>query len=90
MHAPSWRNGAWLGQLRQCAEVLLEHVEHEGSQLWQSESASAYRPSPQLDTHVEPFLYGVAVAQVVQSEAVPAEQVPHVASHCWQYEFESS
>ena len=47
---------------------------------------SAYIPSPQDVTHVEPFRYGELVAQVVQSAAVPAEQVSHVAWHAWHVE----
>jgi len=83
MHSPPWRYGAWDGQLVQLADVAPSHVAHPGSQDWQTESASAYMPSPQVLTHSPPFLYGELDAHEMQSVLAAPEQSPQVLAHCW-------
>lgn len=78
MHAPLWRNGAIDGHDRQLLEEPPLHVAQLASQAWQTLLESAYLPSPHAETQLEPNLYGVPDAHVVQSAAVPDAHVPQV------------
>lgn len=90
MHSPLWRNGARDGHERQLVEEPPSHVAQPASQAWQTLLESAYMPSPHAATQLEPFLYGVLEAHVVQSAAVPPEHVPQVEWHAWHSELLSA